>query len=94
MSYDLADGPSSATVHWTMTFERTVRFSLDRPAEPDVILVGDWAQMVRSARAGRDGQSVDPGVTVAGNADVLAEIGPAFDAARSVATIPVEFPEV
>lgn len=93
MAYRLTDGPAGRTVYWRVSFDQTVRFELiDGPA--DVAFVGDWAQMIRATRAGRGGEEVDPGVRVEGNEVVLAEIGPVLELARSVATIPVDFPEV
>ena len=93
MAYRLADGPAGRTVHWRMLFHDTVRFELtEGPAE--VVYVGDWAQMIRAARAGRDGAVVDPGLRVEGDPAVLTEIAPVMELARDVATVPVDFPEV
>lgn len=94
MGYELTNGPDGETVHWTVSFNGTVQFSLDRAERADVGFKGDWAQMIRATRANRDGGAVDPGVTVAGDPAALAEIGPVLERARSVATLPVEFPEV
>src|SRR5688500_6663174 len=66
MSYRLADGHDGNTVHWTTTFSDTARFSLVEHPSPDIVFVGDWRQMVRASKANRDGETVDPGVTVEG----------------------------
>jgi hypothetical protein len=91
VGYRLADGPDGTTVHWSMTFDETVRFALDG-READVVFVGDWATMVRSAQAQREGRAVDAAVSVEGDAAVLTEVGAAFAAAAAVAVLPVEFP--
>lgn len=94
MAYRLSDGPNGRTVHWAMAFTETVQFSLDDIPDADVTFVGDWKKMVVTARANRDGLTVDPGLTIEGDPAVLAEIGPVLELARSIATVPVEFPEV
>jgi hypothetical protein len=94
MSYRLADGPAGRDVHWAVTFTDTVRFSLDEKAEPDVLLVGSWTQMIRASRANRHGEQIDPGVSIEGDAAVLAEVGPVLEASRAAATLPVQFPDV
>ena len=93
LAYRLIDGPGGADVHWRVACRDTVRFSLD-DGPADVVLVGDWAQMIRSSRAARDGAVVDPGLRVEGDPSVLAEVGPVLEVARTVATIDVRFPEV
>jgi hypothetical protein len=93
IGYLLHDGPDGGPVHWRMSFADTVRFDLQQ-GETDVLFAGDWAQMIRASRANREQQSVDPGLVVEGEPAVLEEVGPALDTARSVATVPVDFPEV
>lgn len=44
--------------------------------------------------ASRDGVEMDPGIRLEGHRAVIEEIGPALTAARQVATLAVEFPEV
>ena len=93
LGYALTDGPDGADVHWRVTCADTVRFSLDAgPA--DVLLVGDWAQMIRASRATRDGEVIDAGVRVEGDASVVGEVGRILEVARSVAVVDVSFPEV
>jgi hypothetical protein len=93
MAYRLADGPDGHVVHWRMSFGETVRFDLlGEPA--DVVLAGDWQRMIRASSAGRDGEVVDPGLTVEGDATLLKQVGPVLEVARGVATLPVHFPEV
>lgn len=92
--YDLADGPRGEPVHWTMTFDDSVQFSLEGSAAPDLVFVGDWKQMIRASKASRSGEAADPGVCLQGDAQVLLEITPAMEVARTVATVPVQFPEV
>ena len=77
-----------------MTFTDTVRFGLDEVAEPDVLFVGDWRQMILASQGNRSGERLDPGVVMQGDMAVMEEIGPAFAAAQGLATIPVEFPEL
>ena len=93
MGYRLTDGPQGQTVHWSIELADTVRFSLeDRPA--DVLMVGDWAQMIRATKASREDRVADPGVRVEGDGDVLLDVMSVLSTARSVATLPVEIPEV
>ena len=94
LAYELSNGPDGRTVHWTVTFDRTVHFSLEPSEQPDVLMRGDWAQMIRATTAGRRGESADPGVSVSGDVQVLEEVGPVLELGRSVATLDVEFPEV
>lgn len=94
MAYALEDGPDGHTVHWVASFRSTMQFSLDAVDQPDVLLRGDWRQVVRASDANRRGELVDPGVVVEGDAGVLAEVGPVLELARSVATLDVEFPQV
>ena len=92
MAYRLADGPDGGDVHWAMTFTDTVRFSLQEHPEPDVCFVGDWTKMILASQGSREGEPQDPNLTIEGDAAVLAEIGAALEVARSVATVPVDFP--
>jgi hypothetical protein len=94
MTYELADGPGGADVHWTVRLDRTVRFSLDRPSDPDVLLAGDWTRMIRATVAARNGEVLDPGVTVTGDPALLAQVDAVLEVARAVAAVPVTFPEV
>lgn len=94
MAYRLVDGPDGAEVHWTVTFTDTVRFFLTEHVTPDVLFVGDWRQMIRASKANRNGEQLDPGVSIVGDSAVLAEIGPVLETARSVATVPITFPDV
>ena len=93
MGYRLVGGPDGADVHWTVTFTDTVRFFLTEQMTPDVLFVGDWRQMIRASKASRDGEQLDPAVSIVGDAAVLAEIGPVMETARSVATLPITFPD-
>ena len=93
VGYRLANGPHGETVHWSVEIADTVRFSLgERPA--DVVLVGDWAQVIRATTSARANRSADPGLTVEGDQDLLPELMSVIGTARSVATLPVEFPQV
>lgn len=93
ITWELAHGPEGAAVHWSMTFGDTVRFGL-APVDADVRFVGDWTRMVRAARAGRDGQSLDPELEVVGDYAVFEAVALVFALAKSAATMPVEFPDV
>ena len=94
LTYDLTGGPDGDTVHWTMTLEDTVQFSLDRPSHPDVIFTGDWSRMIRATRGAQAGAPQDPGLTVHGDTDLVAQVSSILAAARDVAAVPVTFPEV
>lgn len=94
MSYLLTNGPDHEDVHWTITFTDTIRFSPEEAAAPDLRFTGDWRQMIRSARAGREGKQIDPGVAIDGDPAICAAILTAFESARGIATLPVEFPTV
>lgn len=94
IAYALEDGPDGRTVDWTVSFDGTVRFSLDPATNPDVVLRGDWGKLMRTSAANRRGESADPGVTVEGDVSVLADVGPVLDLARSVATLDVDFPQL
>jgi hypothetical protein len=94
LTYDLADGPAGETVHWTVELDHTVRFSLARPADPDVVLVGDWARMIRATREAGQGAQLDPGLSVAGDLELVARVGAVLEVARAVGAIPVDFPDV
>jgi hypothetical protein len=91
LSYRLGDGPSGDTVHWTLSFDGTVQFSLAEHPSPDIVLVGDWRQLMRASEANRRGEQVDPGVRVEGDPAVLAAVGAAFAKAQSVGTLAVTF---
>lgn len=93
LAYRLAEGPDGRDVHWRVTCRDTVQFSLD-DGPADLVLVGGWAQMIRSSRAARDGEAVDAGVSVEGDPAVLAEVGPVLAVARTAATVDVRFPEL
>jgi hypothetical protein len=94
MAYRLSDGPVGETVHWTMSFDDTVQFSLDEHPSPDISFVGDWSRMVRASAANRKGEQLDPGVRLEGDVSVMETVGPVFAKAQSVATLPVDFPDV
>jgi hypothetical protein len=94
LAYRLSDGPGGATVHWAVTCSDTVRFSLEAASAPDVLLTGDWARMVRGARANREGETVDPGVSVQGSPERMAELAAILATASAFATLPVDFPDV
>jgi hypothetical protein len=89
LAYLLSDGPGGGTVHWTMVFADTVRFSLQQHPSPDVTLVGDWSRTIRAAKASRAGEPADPGVALTGDPTVMTVIGPAFATAQAAATLPV-----
>ena len=90
----LSDGPDGQPVAYALTFGPTVRFSLEDVAKPDIVVVGDWRQMIRAARAKQEGRVEDPGLTVQHGHAALERIGPLFALAGSVATVPVELPDV
>jgi hypothetical protein len=93
LGYELTDGPDGETVYWSMTFDDTVRFGLDK-VEADLLFRGDWARMVRASKGSRDGTPTDPGVVAIGDMAAFQKVAPVFAVAQSVATVPVEFPEV
>jgi hypothetical protein len=94
-SYRLADGPDGRDVDWTVRFADTVEFGLVPPeGRADVVFTGDWARMMRTTKASREGRQEDPGVTVTGDRAVVAETQAVLKVARAVATLPVEFPDV
>jgi hypothetical protein len=94
VAYRLADGPDRQTVHWTVTFDATVRFALSEHPTPDVVMVGDWRDMILASSAGRRGASHEPSVTLEGDPDVLTLTDPALEAARTIATVEVDFPNI
>lgn len=94
MAYVLRDGPDGDPVYWTCTLTDTFRFALEPNPQADVTFVGDWKQMIRASAGGRDGQQIDPGVTIEGDENAVAIIGPIMETARAVATVSVDFPEL
>jgi hypothetical protein len=94
LTYDLTGGPDGDTVHWTMTIEATVQFSLDRPSHADVVLTGDWSRMIRASRGAQTGAPQDPGLTVHGDMALVAQVSSILATARDVAAVPVTFPAV
>jgi ubiquinone biosynthesis protein UbiJ len=94
LTYDLAGGPDGGAVTWTMRLDRTVQFSLDRADDADVVFSGDWTRMIQATKGGRSGEAVDPGLTVSGDLQLVAQVGAVLDVARQVAAVPVTFPEV
>lgn len=97
VAYELTDGPAGAAVHWRVSFDPVigVRFGLTAPAtDPDVVLRGDWCAMVRASAARRAGTGAAPGLRIDGDPGVLVAVGPALEAARAVATVPVTFPDL
>jgi hypothetical protein len=94
MTYDLTGGPDGQPVHWTVTLDDTVQFSLDRASDPDVVLSGDWSRMIRASRSAQAGDPQDPGLTVHGDTAILTEVGTVLEVARGAAAVPVTFPEV
>lgn len=93
LGYELVDGPRGETVYWSMAFTDTVRFGLEQ-VDADLLFRGDWGRMLRASKSARDGGQEDPGVAPVGDLEVLTTIGPAFAVAQSVATVPVQFPDV
>jgi hypothetical protein len=93
LGYELVDGPGGETVYWSMAFTDTVRFGLEQ-VDADLLFRGDWARVVRASKSGREGRQDDAGVVPVGDLEVLATVGPAFAVAQSIATVPVQFPEV
>lgn len=93
--YELRNGPDG-TVYWVLRFDRAsgARFSLNRTQNADLTYVGDWAEVIRSSRAARNGERVEPSLEVRGDPSVTDRVGTAYAAAQRVATIPVEFPGV
>jgi hypothetical protein len=94
VAYRLTNGPDGADVHWTASFADTLVLSLTEAPASDVQIHGEWADMIRSARANREGQATNPDLTIGGDHSVLGEIGPIMELARPFATLPVEFPDV
>ena len=96
LTYELSDGPSGETVYWTVrTGPQGARFSLGPPDRaPDVILRARWSRMMRAARASPRGERYDAAIQVQGDASVLACIERVLEAARKVATMDCEFPEL
>lgn len=94
MTYDLTGGPGGHTVHWTVTLDDTVQFSLDRPSHPDIVLSGDWSRLVRASRGAHAGDPQDPGLTVHGDTAMLTQVVSILDVARGAAAVPVTFPDV
>jgi hypothetical protein len=93
LAFRLSDGPGGADVHWTITFDGTLRFSLDEYSSPDILITGDWRRMIRATEAGRRGAAIDPGVEVHGDPALLAQLMEIFELGRKVATFDVRFPD-
>jgi hypothetical protein len=94
LAFRLSDGPGGTDVHWTLTFDRTMRFSLDEHPSPDILMTGDWKRMIQATEAGRRGEALDPGVEIHGDLAVLAQLMEIFELGRRIATFEVSFPEV
>lgn len=94
LSYDLTDGPGGSLVHWGVLLGNTLQFSLERPENPDVVLAADWSAMILATQAGRNGEVLDAGVTVTGDAALLARIDAVLEVARPIGAVPVVFPDV
>jgi len=94
--YDLSDGPSGTSVHWSMEFdpEAGVRMGLKDIPDADLTIVGDWSDAIKASRAQRRGEEYEAGLKFQGDPDVLETVGPAFAAAQQVATVDVSFPEL
>jgi hypothetical protein len=96
LTYQLSDGPGGETVYWTVrTGPQGTRFSLRPPDRtPDVIMRARWPGMIRAARASRLGERYEVAIEVQGDASVLACVERVLEAARKVATVDCEFPEL
>ena len=96
LTYELSDGPGGETVYWTVrTGPQGTRFSLGPPDRaPDVLMRARWSGMMRAARASRLGERYDAAIKVQGDASVLCSIERVLEAARKVATVDCEFPEL
>ncbi len=96
LTYQLSDGPGGETVHWTVrTGPRGTWFSLGPPDRtPDVIVSARWPGMIRAARASRRGERHEVAIQVQGDASVLACIERVLEAARRIATVDCEFPQL
>jgi hypothetical protein len=92
IAYRLSDGPGGQDVHWTLTFDETVQFGLTEHPHPDVVIVGDWTDMIAATVSSRTGAPREPNVTYEGDPDALKMTDPALEAARAIATVDVDFP--
>lgn len=94
--YELKSGPEGEPVYWALwVCSQGVRFAItpsDR--EPDLTLRADWASMIQSAKANREGrQHQDVEIEFAGDKSVLTSIAPVMAVVRRVATVECEFPD-
>jgi hypothetical protein len=94
--YDLKSGPEGAPMYWTLRVgSQGVCFALTpSDQQPDVTLRADWAAMIQSAKANREGrqhQEVD--IEFVGDKSVLTSIAPLMAAVRRVASVECEFPD-
>jgi hypothetical protein len=96
LAFELADGPGGETVWWSLTVGPSgFRMGLGRPARlPDVLIRSDFAAMIRSVRAGREGRSEEAPQEVVGDQELMARIFEVLEVARPVATLDSELPEV
>jgi hypothetical protein len=59
-----------------------------------VVLFAEWRDMVAASAAGRRGEDHPADIRYEGDKHVLTVIAPALAAARAVATVGVDFPDI
>ncbi len=96
VTYELSNGPDGQTVYWTSSYAPDeFRLSLAPPSRPaDITHRADWAQMVRAAKANREGRQVETEVQTIGDQQAFARVAHIFELGRQVATVDCEFPDV
>ncbi|GAA3568023.1 hypothetical protein GCM10022222_59910 [Amycolatopsis ultiminotia] len=96
LAYELTDGPADgATVHWQLRFATDgPTFALTPAPDADVLLRGDWREVVTAAARSRRGEEpVEDGLRTDGDIEsFMAAVGELFAVARKVATLETTFP--
>jgi len=96
LAFRLTDEDTGETIWWQMRFSRTegASFALQQPDSPaDLTLsCGYWA-MVEGMKAQQAGRSTGPDMESVGDDSLMTRIAAAFAAARTAATIPIEWPQ-
>jgi hypothetical protein len=94
--FELDDGPDGEKVYWQAAIgPKGFRFRLGPPpAKPDVLIRTDYAEMIRSVRAEREGGTMEIDQEVVGDEQLLARMLEILEVARPVATLDTDLPSV
>lgn len=94
LQFQLADGPDGADVYWTLTYDHTMRFGLEPHPEPDVVLSGDWTNMIRATVSAHSDEPVPHEIVIQGDAELYPKLMAILELARPLATFDTRLPDV